>query len=636
MKTALRQKARLNIQRIQAAPVKMFLPAATAVVLLAVTFFWLVLPRMESQLMDRKREMIRALTEVVWTTVRHYADEVDAGRLTLPEAQRRAIDLLRSMRYGPDGKDYFWINDMHPRMIMHPYRPDLEGQDTTDFTDPTGKHLFLAFVEMVRRKGAGYVDYQWQWLDQPGKIVPKISYVKEFAPWHWIIGTGVYVEDIHSQIGAIVHHISIGFAVILLVVALLAAYVVWEGAGVESRRRQMEASLRRSEAKYRLLAETAREIIFTFETDGRITYANHSCLAVSGYCAAALVGRSFNMLLAPDRRNAFTCKLAALARGEDDDYLLETEFCDRTGRILPVEATLAQMPGGGFLMAARDMTEKKRAARQADLQQEQLFQAAKMASLGTLVSGVAHEINNPITSVLLNIQVFERFCRGSLPVLDAHCAAGGRLQIGGMDYQQLRERLPRLLLDARDGVTRVKQIVGDLKDFAGQRSSDARSAVDLNTVARKAVALVEHMITKSTEAFQTDLSPQLPAISGHSQRLEQVAMNLLVNACQALPDRKCSITVATGFRSEEDLVWLEIRDTGTGMSPQVLRRITDPFFTTKRDSGGTGLGLSISDTIVRDHGGRLTFTSIAGQGTTVSMAFPSCAPRSAGERGESV
>lgn len=512
MRAEFKNKAWLKIRRIQAAPIKIFLPVLAAVALLAVTFFWLVPPRMEAHLMDRKREMIRALTEVVWSTVQHYADQADAGTLTLAEAQQRAIDLLRGLRYGPDGKDYFWVNDMHPRMVMHPYRPDLEGQDTTDFTDPTGKHLFLAFVDMARREGAGFVDYQWQWQDNPDKIVTKISYVKEFIPWGWIIGTGVYVEDVRSQIGAIVHHMSLIFAAILMIVTLLVGYVVWEGAGVESRRK------------------TAQNL--------------------------------------------------------------------------------------------------------ATLQQEQLFQAAKMASLGTLVSGVAHEINNPITSVLLNIQVFEKFFKGSRPIMDGYCADGGHLQIGGMDYNGLRERMPQLLLHAREGVTRVKQIVGDLKDFAGQRASDVHAAVDLNKVAQKAVALVGHLIKKSTDTFQVTLAPQLPTLMGNSQRLEQVVMNLLVNACQALTDRHDSISVTTGVHPEDGSVWLEVRDTGAGMAPDVLERITDPFFTTRRDSGGIGLGLSISDTIVRDHGGRLSFVSREGQGTTARMTFPSTPTASAGQRGD--
>jgi polar amino acid transport system substrate-binding protein len=236
--------------------------------------------------------------------------------------------------------------------------------------------------------------------------------------------------------------------------------------------------------------------------------------------------------------------------------------------------------------------------------------------------------------VLLNIQTFEKFFKGSLPILDEYCASGGHLQIGGMDYDGLRERMPQLLLYAREGVTRVKQIVGDLKDFAGQRASDVRDAVDLNKVVQKAMALVEHLIKRSTDAFVVNLAPQMPVIIGNSQRLEQVVMNLLVNACQALTNRHDSISVATGVHPEKAQVWLEVRDTGAGMAPEVLERITDPFFTTRRDNGGIGLGLSISDTIVRDHSGWLSFVSREGEGTTATLTFPSGPATSAGKRGD--
>ena len=117
--------------------------------------------------------------------------------ITTKEAQLRAILRISKLRYGPENKDYFWINDMTPRILMHPYRQDLTNKDVTNFKDPKGKRLFFKMVQLVKKDGAGYVNYMWQWKDDPSKIVPKISFVKKFDPWGWIIGSGVYINDVH-------------------------------------------------------------------------------------------------------------------------------------------------------------------------------------------------------------------------------------------------------------------------------------------------------------------------------------------------------------------------------------------------------------------------------------------------------
>jgi len=612
------------------APLKIVYPVIITLTLFVITIFWLLLPRVEIHLMDRKREMIRELTESAWSTIHYYASLADKGTISQTEARKQAIDQLRNLRFGPDGKDYFWINDMHPNMVMHPYRPDLEGKDMTDVTDPTGKHLFLAFVEKVRRDGAGYVDYQWQWQDNPNKIVDKISYVKEFAPWGWVIGTGVYVEDVRAQIAAITQRITIICIVITIIIFMLSYYIVWQGAGTERKRRLVEQSLRASETRYRLLTETAREIIITFDTDLRITYANQAWLKISGHTAEEVMGRSILDIVSADMADAFKNQLDRMQTSDSQDFLLESALRVRDGRIIPVEATFVVMeiPGNtrSFLMAARDVTEKKRAEEHTRLQREQLYQSNKMASLGTLVSGVAHEINNPISTVMLNIQVLGKFWRLAAPVLDRYHHHHGGLTVGSMDYEEFSGRMPRMIQDTLDGVGRVKRIVADLKDFAGQHPSHVRDKVDLNDIVKKATGLVASMIKKASSDFKVCYASHLPTFEGNGQRIEQVIINLLVNACQAMAGRRMPLRVATGYDDRSKNLYVEIEDHGAGMAPEVMARITDPFFTTKRDSGGTGLGLSISDTIIRDHGGRLVFHSTPGKGTIAIIRLP-CTPR---------
>jgi len=606
------------------------MPVLLSMFLFIGTFFGYILPKVEEHLMDKKREMIHALSEAAMSSVNYYAHLADQGKITVQEAQHQAIEHLRNLRYGPDRKDYFWINDTHPRMIMHPYRADLEGKDVTDTRDPAGKKLFQAFLQAVKDTGGGYVNYHWQWQDDPSRIFSKISYVQEFRPWHWIIGTGVYVEDVRAQIAAITERMTFIFLGILAVIALLSVYVVWQGASGESRRREIEQSLRNSENKYRLLAETAREFILLFDSSFTISYANSAWIRVSGYLLADMKDIRLIDLIPEIEREQFIAKLRQISLDQGNDYLLETDFILKDKRQITVEAAFGVMErkerNKTFLMTGRDITEKKRIEAQAKMQQEQLMQTNKMVSLGTLVSGVAHEINNPISSVMLNIQVFDKFWRAIQPVLDGYVDRDGNLEVGTMNYLQLRERMPKLIQFSQEGVERVKRIVGDLKEFSGQKPSDLRETVNLNEVVEKTIGLISSLIKRATDNFVCVLDENLPTLQGNSQRLGQVVINLIVNSCQALTDPSQTITVTTTYLEESEEIVLEVRDTGKGMTREVLARIKDPFYTTKRDSSGTGLGLSISDTIIRNHRGWLEFRSEPGQGTTATVLLPRYSP----------
>jgi polar amino acid transport system substrate-binding protein len=271
---------------------------------------------------------------------------------------------------------------------------------------------------------------------------------------------------------------------------------------------------------------------------------------------------------------------------------------------------------------AREAAERQRAMEQLRFQQQQLVQADKMAALGVLVSGVAHEINNPNGFLLLNLPTLKGIYLDALELLDEHHRAAGEFSLGGIDYSTVREEVPRMLDEMQGGARRIKRIVEDLKDFARREDAPAFEDVDLNAVAQAAVRLVEPSIRKATHRFQATFAPDLPPVRANAQRIEQVIVNLIMNACEALPGTERAVSLATGADREQGTAWLRVTDEGVGIAPEHLPRLTDPFFTTKRESGGTGLGLSVSAGIVKEHGGTLTFSSRLGAGTTVSMTLP--------------
>jgi polar amino acid transport system substrate-binding protein len=270
----------------------------------------------------------------------------------------------------------------------------------------------------------------------------------------------------------------------------------------------------------------------------------------------------------------------------------------------------------------REIAERKHAEEELRLHQQQLVQADKLAALGVLVSGVAHEINNPTGLILLDVPILKRAHADMARILQEHYNAEGDFTVGGIPYTEMREEIPRILDEMQEGAQRIKRIVNDLKDFARRDDLADKARLDLNEVVRTALRLVDPTVRKATTSLRTDFEEHLPPVWGNAQRIEQVVVNLVLNACQALPDPERGISLTTRFNRATSRVLLIVRDEGVGIDGENLSRLTDPFFTTKRESGGTGLGLSVSDGIVKDHGGQLTFDSTPGAGTTVTLSLP--------------
>jgi len=173
--------------------------------------------QLKHSMMEDRKAKIRNLVEYGITQLEYYEQQAKSGKMSLEQAQAHAKDTLRKARY--DEKEYFWINDMHPRSIMHPIKPEMEGKDQTDNKDPTGKAIYMEFVKVIRANGAGFVDYQWS---KPGMTepVPKLSYVKGFPAWGWVVGTGIYIDDVDAafrQNAMLLGGVSLALLVILAI-----------------------------------------------------------------------------------------------------------------------------------------------------------------------------------------------------------------------------------------------------------------------------------------------------------------------------------------------------------------------------------------------------------------------------------
>lgn len=339
-------------------------PVLLAVTLFLLAIFSLILPRIEEEILNGKREAVRSLTTTTASLIREYALRAQDGEMSLEQAQHRAKERVRSMRYGHNNLDYFWINDMHPRMIMHPYRPDLEQQDITDFTDPEGKHLFVEVAQVAREHGEGFVEYLWQHYNDPKRIAPKISFVKAVPEWGWIVGTGVYLDDAYADIATFTRRVVYVCCTIAAAIASILAFVVWKGLTTERKRVAAEVVMRESESKYRTLVDMFPHGVGIIQ-DQKSVFANPALARMLGYGnAEELVGRDAYVNVADDDQERLRqYGLDRLSPKPSAPRHYEATFRKTDGAHFPVEVFVEPIDYRGrhsLQVIAIDITERKR------------------------------------------------------------------------------------------------------------------------------------------------------------------------------------------------------------------------------------------------------------------------------------
>lgn len=253
--------------------------------------------------------------------------------------------------------------------------------------------------------------------------------------------------------------------------------------------------------------------------------------------------------------------------------------------------------------------------------EDQLMQTDKLASLGKLVSGIAHEINNPNTFILGNMKIIKEAFEGIIPILDDLSKQQEDLKIARLNFNVFKENIPVLVDDMLNGAVRIKKIVEDLRNFARKDEGVLEDEVNINDVAANSIRLAENQIKRNSK-IRMELQSDLPKVAGSMSKLEQVVLNMLFNSNQAIEGNVGKILVQTEFDEKKDEVIIRISDNGPGMDEKTMKSIFDPFFTTMRSAGGTGLGLAISYGIIKEHKGRIEVESKVNEGATFIIYLP--------------
>lgn len=329
----------------------LLLPPALALIVFAAAVVTVIIPATEHALLERKRQTLRAIVGAAHSLLSRHAEAAQQGG-DIATAQQQALLDLRALRYGDDGKDYVWIMDRDLRMVMHPYRGDLEGQSVATFTDTAGKRVFAECLLLADAHGEGYVDYFWQWQDDPGRIEPKLSYIRSFTPWGWIVGTGLYLDDVRIELRRVDRRLYGIAGLVGAGMLLLLGIAMRQGWRTEQRRRAAERDLAESRERYRALAHASGDMAILF-LDGRVAGANRTACAWLGVAEGDLLAQPVEQVLSADRDGALIAAIRAAEAAPERETLLRCH-----SEPMPVLLSCSRVPleaATAVLLTGRDL-----------------------------------------------------------------------------------------------------------------------------------------------------------------------------------------------------------------------------------------------------------------------------------------
>lgn len=393
--------------------------------------------------------------------------------------------------------------------------------------------------------------------------------------------------------------------------------------------KKMQEQLRASEERFHQFAENIDMVFWITSLKGdRMIYVNQTYETVWRRSREVLLARPKSWLDAVHPEDRDRVVDASDFAGPEccglQEYRIVTP--DNSVRWIRDRSFPVRNEAGEVYRVARiseDITDEKKRRQEAEYRRQQILHAEKLASLGEVVAGVAHEINNPNSFISTNLPLLQETWQAVEPILFEYAAAHPEWREGPLSLDELCRDMREIIEAIKIGSDRINQVVVNLKDFVRTDESAHTRPVQVNDVVEKTYTIVGAQLRKSASQVDVNLAEGLPLVDGHLYKLEQVVANLLLNAAHAIADKtEGKIGITTRYVERLRSVLIEVEDNGLGMDHDVQDRLFEPFFTTRRASGGTGLGLSVSYGLVREHGGTIGILSRPGLGSRFTVYLP--------------
>ncbi len=605
---------------------------------------------LRDNVLEERRALARHTVELGVRLLTDYSNREEAGELSHEEAQARARERIRKLGFGKP--EYYWIVTPDYRVVMHPYFPQYEGDLFAEMDNPRLAQALTDIVDMALRDREGFISYLWT-RPSSDVLVPKFSYVTTFEPWGWILGAGVYVDDVQQSFLTLAWGVgSVGLLVLVLVLAgsiLLSRSITNPLTQVAAGLRRLSAGdldveipdsergdelgdliqamrafhqslvdrerllhelerrnevLQESESRFRDLAELLPETVFEIDLEGTLTYANRAAFRVFGLPANAVAkGLPLLELFAEGDHGRLRQTVRNVIGGEISGAVqfqarrMNGERFTVLFRAVPVMRGRNVAGLRGVMFDISDHIAADR--REAELRDE-IAHVGRLSTMGEMAAGFAHELNQPLAAI-------NNYARGSLRRIDAGMTEAAML------------RMP--LENIREEAMRAGEIIRRIRDFVRKRKAE-RIIFRIEDVIKDVGGLLGSDIRHGQIDFEVEVEPGLPPVLGDPVSIRQVLLNLIRNAIEVLDmgasrDRRITVTAA---RTDSSTVAISVADTGPGIREDIRRKVFEPFFTTK--ATGTGMGLSICRTIVEAHGGVLDIESPADGGSRFRFQLP--------------
>lgn len=496
--------------------IRIILPTFLTIGLFITSLFLIFIPQFENAIMDRKREMIKELTNSAWSIMDKWYNAELKEEVTRDEAQAIAKTQIESLRYGEELKDYFWITDFHPKMIMHPYRRDLNNKDLSDFKDSHGKILFVEMVKTAKANGGGFVDYMWQWKDDPTRIVPKLSYVKRFENWQWVIGTGIYIEDVRIEIATLekqIINISIG---ITIIISLLLLFITYQNIKTEKQRLQAEADLHESREKFKSIVEASTEGLIMILENKQI-YFNRTIGEMLGYSDEEIKTLPLSDIFVNQPKlslydfNTFQMQTNLNTASEQMETTLKKKDGTRISALL-IASPISFLNNKGIVLSLKDITTIKKLSNETEQQEECFKVLANQLSIGLFSAaatkkGQLIEINTTVKNILnINsesdisemslIDFFENYSEGEKlfsDILKSGFVKNRKLNLINLNGQKIFVSISAVV--SKDEENRILSFHGILEDLT-ERTRTEKETESLIVELQNSVSILNRPIDR--------------------------------------------------------------------------------------------------------------------------------------------
>jgi signal transduction histidine kinase len=383
-------------------------------------------------------------------------------------------------------------------------------------------------------------------------------------------------------------------------------------------RKQAEEKLRKNKEMLQMVFDGISEPLVMLGKNLKIRLLNKAANAYYHVGQRKVVGKTCHQAFRRISAKCDNCEIPAAVVNDQPSMLEREGFMDASRIEQVVVYPIAQKDTGegAAIIRISDITDE-------EMIRKQIVQTEKLSSLGFLVAGVAHEINNPNNFISFNIPILKEYLNEIIPIVDDYAKEHENFELFGMTYPQFREDLLKLLDNIENGSRRINIAVSNLRGISRAKEKTNMDWIDVKEVIEKSVSICRSKINRMVKSFEVNISDDLPLFYTDSGAIETAVINLLINAAQAV-DKDNSwirLKVALDDSSQNDLT-IEVSDNGCGIEEKIKNHIFDPFFTTKSPSEGTGLGLSLCHNSIRESGGRIEVESAAGKGSTFKVILP--------------